>query len=56
MIPRRIYKEIKDSLGFFPIVAIIGPRQVGKTTLAKQIISKSGSRQFILIRTSLRSF
>ena len=41
MIARRILPEIRDSLGFFPVVAIIGPRQVGKTTLAKQIISDS---------------
>jgi uncharacterized protein len=41
MIIRSIYKEIEDSLAFFPVVAIVGPRQVGKTTLAKQIISVS---------------
>lgn len=41
MINRRILKEIKDSLTFFPVVAIIGPRQVGKTTLARQIMSDS---------------
>jgi len=41
MINRRIFPDIKDSLSFFPVVSIIGPRQVGKTTLAKQIISES---------------
>ena len=41
MIARRILLEIRDSLTFFPIVAIIGPRQVGKTTLARQIMSDS---------------
>lgn len=41
MITRRIISEIKDSLSYFPVVAIIGPRQVGKTTLAKQIMSES---------------
>ena len=39
MITRRILEDIKESLGFFPVVALIGPRQVGKTTLAKQLIS-----------------
>ena len=41
MINRRILTDVKDSLSFFPVVSIIGPRQVGKTTLAKQIISDS---------------
>lgn len=40
MIDRRIIADIKDSLDFFPVVSIIGPRQVGKTTLAKHIISQ----------------
>jgi len=39
MIIRRITEGIIDSLDFFPVVAITGPRQVGKTTLAKYIIS-----------------
>jgi len=41
MINRRASSEIKDSLSFFSVVSIIGPRQVGKTTLAKQIMSES---------------
>lgn len=41
VITRRIFQEIQDSLAFFPVVSIIGPRQVGKTTLAKQIITAS---------------
>lgn len=36
-IKRKIFNKIKDSLNFFPVVSIIGPRQVGKTTLAKII-------------------
>jgi len=42
MINRTLSKNIKDSLTFFPVVAIIGPRQVGKTTLARQIMSDLG--------------
>ncbi len=38
-ITRRIGSEIHDSLSFFPVVSIIGPRQVGKTTLAKTIMA-----------------
>jgi len=31
-----------EILGFFPVVAIVGPRQVGKTTLAKDLLSRMG--------------
>ena len=34
---RSITKQLLDSLAHFPAVALLGPRQVGKTTLAKEI-------------------
>ena len=37
MIQRAITQTILEDLSFFPVVGIIGPRQVGKTTLAKKI-------------------
>lgn len=37
MIERRIHKEIEEALGLQAAVALIGPRQVGKTTLAQEI-------------------
>lgn len=37
MIKRKLTQKILDSLANFPAVAILGPRQVGKTTLAKYI-------------------
>jgi len=37
MIERKLHKEIISLLRNFPAVAILGARQVGKTTLAKQI-------------------
>lgn len=40
MIPRKIQNEINELLEIFPAVGIIGPRQSGKTTLAKQIIAQ----------------
>ncbi len=37
MIERRLAKKIQSNLANFPAVAILGPRQVGKTTLAKYL-------------------
>jgi hypothetical protein len=37
MIPRRIAALVRDRLGHMPAVALLGPRQVGKTTLAQAI-------------------
>jgi len=37
MIPRRLHSQVHDLLSEYPAVALIGPRQVGKTTLAWQI-------------------
>ena len=40
MIPRLKDKEITENLKHFPAACILGPRQCGKTTLAKNIVSK----------------
>lgn len=37
MIERRLLRPVLDRLGQFPAVALLGPRQVGKTTLAEHI-------------------
>ena len=37
MLERHITKRLLEELSFFPVVAIVGPRQVGKTTLAHQL-------------------
>lgn len=39
MITRKLEQNIRQSLLAFPVVGLLGSRQVGKTTLAKQIIS-----------------
>lgn len=40
MINRAIEASVLRSLNFFPVVGILGPRQVGKTTLARKLISE----------------
>ena len=40
MIERRLFKEVNQRLEQMPAVAILGPRQAGKTTLALQIADK----------------
>jgi uncharacterized protein len=35
IIKRKITKQVLENLTYFPVVGIVGPRQVGKTTLAK---------------------
>lgn len=39
MINRRLLPQIEHSLGDFPAVALLGPRQAGKTTLARIVAS-----------------
>ena len=34
MIERKIATEVANNMRYFPAIGIIGPRQVGKTTLA----------------------
>lgn len=40
MIERKLTSKIKHSLQHFPITAILGPRQCGKSTLAKAVIAE----------------
>ena len=40
MITRHLTKSLKDSLHHFPVTAILGPRQCGKSTLARHILSE----------------
>ena len=54
MIKRSLEKQIFDSLKHFPVVAILGPRQVGKTTLAKEI-KKKVSKKVIYLDLELTS-
>ena len=43
MIKRKLQDKLQQSLAQFPAVALLGPRQVGKTTLAKYLGKKTES-------------
>ena len=40
MIARELNHIIQENLSYFPVTGIMGPRQVGKTTLAKALLSE----------------
>ncbi|MEK7767026.1 MAG: AAA family ATPase, partial [bacterium] len=44
VVRRRHRAAVSALLRQFPVVALLGPRQVGKTTLARQIASAAGGR------------
>lgn len=48
MIQRKITAEIMASIQYFPAIGIIGPRQVGKTTLAKDLQKQLGKPSIYL--------
>ena len=43
MIPRRAHEAVSTALGRQAAVALIGPRQVGKTTLARDVARGVGA-------------
>jgi uncharacterized protein len=43
MIERYLLAKLTDSLAHFPVTGIIGPRQVGKTTLVKNLLKPNSS-------------
>lgn len=53
MLNRRLYPDIEHALGQFPAVALLGPRQAGKTTLARTLAAAyAGSLYLDLERPS----
>ena len=42
MIRRYLEDQVHATLGSFPVVALLGPRQVGKTILALVIVEQLG--------------
>jgi hypothetical protein len=47
MLKRALTDELLDALGRFPVVALIGPRQVGKTTLARALQKLRGDSEYL---------
>ncbi|MFA5249947.1 MAG: ATP-binding protein [Parachlamydiales bacterium] len=41
MIPRELAKKLKELVQSYPVIALTGPRQSGKTTLVKELFSKT---------------
>jgi len=51
MINRDLLKKLHESLAVFPAVGLVGPRQVGKTSLARQLafdLTQAGQRTLML--------
>ncbi|MDR1732892.1 MAG: ATP-binding protein [Synergistaceae bacterium] len=46
-VQRRLEKEIRESLRYFPVTAITGPRQCGKSTLAKRLMEEAGNGLYL---------
>lgn len=53
MLKRHITKQILQDLEYFPVVGIVGPRQAGKTTLAKHIITQLDDTKSIYLDLEL---
>lgn len=52
MIPRHLRHEVEASLAQFPVTALLGARQVGKTTLAKAIAAQRKDTVFLDLERS----
>lgn len=55
MIRRLALRKLRDLLSRFPAVALIGPRQVGKTTLAQSLEEETGRRKAVYLDLELPS-
>ena len=55
MIPRDLEKNLTNALEKMPVVALLGPRQVGKTTLALKIAAQGFAKQSAYLDLELDS-
>jgi predicted AAA+ superfamily ATPase len=42
LVPRRARRELEETLQVLRVAVLNGPRQAGKTTLAKQLVAAAG--------------
>lgn len=47
LLPRAALPTVRERLALFPAVALIGPRQAGKTTLAHQLLDELGGGHYL---------
>jgi len=47
-IPRFLYSQLLEGLQTFPVVGLVGPRQVGKTSLARELAAQLGTGAVML--------
>lgn len=51
---RSLEKIMSTASGFFPVVLVTGARQVGKTTLLRQMMESSGVQGYVSLDDPLR--
>lgn len=54
MLTRYIYNELLEIIHEFPVLGIVGPRQVGKTTIAKLLVKDIKKATVFRFRKSKR--
>lgn len=47
-IPRSLYPQLLEGLQTFPVVGLVGPRQVGKTSMARELAAQFGKGAVML--------
>jgi len=47
-VPRFLYSQLLEGLQTFPVVGLVGPRQVGKTSLARELAAQLGTGAVML--------
>jgi hypothetical protein len=49
MLPRALEARVDAALRSFPVVALLGARQVGKTTLARRLVSRRAATRVVML-------